>query len=107
MFVCICRVVPSSLKLPLSEASEAPCRSTNIRRTEAEIDRAKYSGSDRENLTERRKLNKQNSRNVNKNRMREGESGGTTNIHTHTQDEINIGENVELKTLLQKKKNLL
>ena len=50
VFVCICRVVPSSLKLPLSEASEAPCRSTNIRRTEAEIDRAKYSGSDREKL---------------------------------------------------------
>ena len=48
-------------------------------------------------MTKRRKLNKQNSRNVNKNRMREGESGGTTNIHT--QDEINIGENVELKTL--------
>ena len=50
-------------------------------------------------MTKRRKLNKQNSRNVNKNRMREGESDGATNIHTHTQDEINIGENVELRTL--------
>ena len=25
---------------------------------------------------------------------------GTTNIHTHTQDEINIGENVELRTYI-------
>ena len=39
-------------------------------------------GDHRETFTKRRKLNKQNSRNVNKNRMREGESGSTTNIYT-------------------------
>ena len=53
-------------------------------------------GDQRETFTKRRKLNKQNSRNVNKNRMRER---ARHNKHTHTQDEINIGENVELRTL--------
>ena len=42
-----------------------------------------------------RELNKQNSGNVNKNRMRER---ARHNKHTHTPEKINIGETVDLKT---------